>query len=89
MTEYDNRNTGLIAKNERKEKDTHPDITGTLNVDGTDYFIDGWQKKRNSDGKPFYSLRVKPKAERVQQIKERAASSKSSPIYDDDSEIPF
>lgn len=52
-------NTGILSKNQRKEKDTHPDITGSINVDGKDYWLSGWAKT-GSNG-TFYSLSVKPK----------------------------
>lgn len=61
---YDNTNKGTIAKNARKEQDTHPDIAGSLNVDGIDYWINGWLKKNGKDGSAFYSLSVKPKEAR-------------------------
>lgn len=60
----DNNNRGTIGKNTRKSKDTDADITGQINVDGTDYWINGWQKKNGQDGSTFYSLSVKPKQAR-------------------------
>jgi hypothetical protein len=41
---YDNTNRWTLNKNERKEKETHPDYKGSLNVDGVDYWLDGWIK---------------------------------------------
>jgi len=64
MSEYSNTNKGTIAKNDRKEQDSHPDITGSINVDGKDYWINGWQKTNGKDGSKFYSLSVKPKEAR-------------------------
>ena len=60
MTEYDNTNRGAIFANDRKERDTQPDRTGSINVDGIEYFIDGWLKE-SRDGKKFLSLSVKRK----------------------------
>ena len=54
-------NRGTIAKNTRKTADTHADITGSINVEGKDFWISGWQKKNSQDGSTFYSLSVKPK----------------------------
>ena len=64
MSEYDNTNRGALFKNDRREKDSHPEYTGTINVDGTDYWLAAWVK----DGKKgkFFSLSVKPKEERSQ-----------------------
>lgn len=60
MTEYDNTNRGVLFVNNRKERDSQPDRTGSLNVGGVEYFIDGWLKK-SRDGGQFLSLSVKQK----------------------------
>ena len=43
--QYDNTDRGALFKNDRKEKDTHPDLGGTLNVGGKEYFISSYSKK--------------------------------------------
>ena len=60
MAEYDPTNRGALFINDRKEKDTQPDRTGSLNVDGVEYFLDGWIKE-SRDGKKFLSVSVKRK----------------------------
>jgi hypothetical protein len=59
MSNYDNTNRGTLGKNQRKEKDTHPEYTGKLNVDGVDYWLSAWIKE-GPTGK-FFSLSVQPK----------------------------
>ncbi len=62
MTEYDNTNRGSIWKNERKTKDTHPDFTGSINVEGREYFFDAWKRKEGAGPKaPALTFKVKPK----------------------------
>lgn len=56
---YDNTNRGTLGKNERKETDKHPDLSGKLNVNGVEYWLSGWNKK--SDRGDFISLQIKPK----------------------------
>jgi hypothetical protein len=56
---YDNTNRWTLNKNDRKEKDTHPDYKGSINVDGVDYWLDGWIKD-GANGK-FISGSIKPK----------------------------
>lgn len=57
--QYDNTNRGVLFKNDRATKDTHPGYTGSLNVEGVEYFLDAWVKE-GSKGK-FFSVSVKRK----------------------------
>jgi len=63
--EYDNKNSGMLSRNERKEKPNHPDFTGQINVAGVDYWLSGWSKEAGPQSKKpgmrFISLAVKPK----------------------------
>jgi hypothetical protein len=54
-------NTGSVFQNERKEKDTHPDRTGSAKIGGVDYWVNGWVKQ-DRNGKPYLSLAFKPKS---------------------------
>jgi hypothetical protein len=72
---YDNSNSGFIGKNQKKETDKHPDITGFAEVGGVEYWISGW---KNAKG---YGLRFKPKEEQ--------APKPQTGVADMDSDIPF
>jgi hypothetical protein len=52
---------GSIFKNKKKEKDTHPDMTGSIKIDGVEYWLSGWAKGEGA-GK-WLSLQAKPKTE--------------------------
>jgi hypothetical protein len=69
-------NTGSLWINDRKNKDEHPDRTGSIMVAGTEYRING-RIKKTADGKPFMSLSVRPKA----------GETAAKPVLDDT--IPF
>jgi len=68
---YDNTNSGLLAKNQRKERDTHPDYTGSINVGGQEYWLSAWIKEGREgsklEGQKFFSLALQPKQEQQQQ----------------------
>jgi uncharacterized protein (DUF736 family) len=49
-----------LFPNDRKEKETHPDFRGNINVDGKEYWIKGW-KKSSKSGMKFVSLSVTAK----------------------------
>lgn len=62
MTDYDNTNTFILFINDKGDNDRAPDRTGTLNVDGVEYYMDGWIKQGKKG--PFLSGKIKPKAQR-------------------------
>lgn len=70
MAEYDPTNRGMIYLNKRKAPGSNqPDRTGSLNVEGVEYFFDGWLKK-TQDGDTYLSVSIKkknPSAGRPQQ----------------------
>jgi hypothetical protein len=89
MTDFDNTNRGSIWKNERKTKDTHPDFTGTLNVEGREYFFDAWKRKEGAPAKaPALSFKIKPKDAQPGGSPDRFAKPKGAEVDLDDS-IPF
>lgn len=89
MTTYDNTNRGVLFKNDRKTKDTQPGYTGSLNVDGVEYFLDAWVKDGKNGGK-FFSVSVKRKEKQAEPARAPAAAPKPSSGFDDMADdIPF
>ena len=83
---YDNTNRGAIWKNDKKQKDTHPDFTGSLNIDGVDYWVSAWKRKPDaSSSSPALSFSVKPKEENPQ-AKANGYQPQATNFNDD---IPF
>lgn len=73
---------GVLFKNNRKNKDTHPDYTGNALINGKEMDIAAWVKE-GRNGK-FMSLSIKPKDE------QRSGGSRPSrPMPDEDDGIPF
>jgi hypothetical protein len=63
--------------------DTHPDFSGSINVDGREYWLSAWIKERKDGSGRFFSLSVKPKD---------GASAPAAPSQNNvdlDSDIPF
>ena len=50
---------GSLFKNDRKSKDTHPDLTGNAMINGVEYYLSAWRKAGTKGD--FYSLSVRPK----------------------------
>ena len=103
-TPYDNTNTGLLARNSRKERDSQPDYSGSINVEGVEYWVSGWVKVGRDGtklaGQKYFSLALTPKEEQQSRPAPRreapaAPARRAAPApqrggssFDDD-DIPF
>ena len=52
--------SGSLFRNNRKEKETHPDYSGTVRIDGHDMWISAWLREQK-DGTKYFSLAFKRK----------------------------
>jgi hypothetical protein len=48
-------NSGSIFRNDKKEKETHPDGKGSAMIDGVEYWVSSWNKV-GQNGTQFRSL---------------------------------
>jgi hypothetical protein len=85
MSEYDNTNRfSLWPNREKREGKQDADFTGTINVDGKEYWINGWKKKADANPKaPSLSGTIRAKDEAHQEGMAQAQAA----VQDDD--IPF
>lgn len=61
---YEKRdNSGSLFKNNRKQRDNDPTLTGSVMVDGKEYWINGWTKTK-PDGDKWISLSIRAKEQR-------------------------
>jgi single-stranded DNA-binding protein len=76
-------NSGVLFKNDKREKESHPHYKGNVRVNGQEYWLSAWIKE-GKNGK-FMGLALSPKEEQGQAP--QAKSSKK--IEDMDDDIPF
>jgi hypothetical protein len=79
MTDYDNNMRGVLFKNDRKEKETHPDYKGSCEINNEEMWMSAWIKE-GKNGK-FMSFSFTPK--------EQPKIQGGPTNFDDDSDIPF
>ena len=79
MNEYSNNMRGILFKNDRKEKETHPDYKGSCEINGEEMWMSAWLK--NGKNGTFMSFSFTPKEQPKKQ---------SAPVPTEDfDEIPF
>lgn len=97
MADHDNTNRGAVWRNEKRDKDSHPDFTGSLNVDGVEYWVSAWKRKLGAAAKaPALSFSIKPREDqqRPAAASPRAPTKWPDPISsgrgaDLDDDVPF
>jgi hypothetical protein len=80
-------NSGSLFQNKDKKSDNHPDHSGSIRIDGKDYWLSGW-RKTSSNGTPWMSLSVKPK-DGTTARPDAEPSVKQSFARQLDDEVPF
>jgi hypothetical protein len=62
MASVQKPNHGALFRNEDKSNDKDRDYSGSLNIDGVEFWLSGWINETKA-GKKYLSLSVKPKDE--------------------------
>jgi hypothetical protein len=87
--EYDNENRGSIWKNDKKETEKHPDFTGSLNVNGQEFWVSAWKRRPDqSDKAPALSFSIKAKDGQSVSVQPKTARPNEQ-INEDEDLIPF
>ena len=98
--DYDNNMTGVLFKNEKRrpgddgEDSKDPHMTGSIEVDGKEYWLSAWSNDHDEKGK-YLKLRLKEKDEEKKgggfEQKKAPAKAPAKPAkgaeFDDD--LPF
>ena len=61
MNQYDETNRFSLFLNDRRETETHPNNTGTLDISGVKFFINGWTPKPGSKLRQSGSVKMMDK----------------------------
>jgi hypothetical protein len=94
--QYDNTNRGVLFLNDRKTTDKHPDRKGSINIDGKEYWLSGWNKQTSKGDTISLSVEAKDAAKSGQSSRPQRQESKREASYGDaatggfeDDAIPF
>jgi uncharacterized protein (DUF736 family) len=82
MSNYDNTNSGVLFKNDKKGNEKAPDYKGKVNVEGKEKDIAGWIREGKS-GK-FISIKISEPMK-----KDNVFDNKPKTVFDDKTDLPF
>ena len=54
---FDNTNKGALFTAKERKTEKHPNMTGKVNINGTDYSLSAWSNK-SKKGEKYLSLKV-------------------------------
>jgi hypothetical protein len=95
MADYDNTNSGFIGKNPNKKKDSHPDLKGSINIEGMEYWLSAWKNSKGygmkftkKDDQPSHKYRDPEPAPRYPQTAPKPSSDASRSRYPAERQAP-
>ena len=84
MTEYDNKLSGALFKNDKADNPKRPDYKGSYtDENGKEFWVSSWIKK-DKKGNSYMSLSMQPKENQAHAPKQEYSVSNS-----DDADLPF
>lgn len=82
MAEYDPTNRFTLRRNRKPKNEKSPPYTGSINVEGVEYWLNAWVQER--EGEKFFSGSIRRKEEQS-----GTTSAKQSLNEQLDDQIPF
>ena len=77
--QYDNSNSGVLFRNEKKQTEKHPDFTGSINSEGREFFLSAWVNE-TKDGRKYFKLSLSPKDEKPAPKQEQSFPDEDIPF---------
>ena len=90
MSNYDNTNKGQIWGNDKKTTDSHPDLRGSINIEGVEYWLSCWKRAPGANPKsPALRMSAERKEQQPQTQAPQATQSTQPTDGNFDDDIPF
>lgn len=84
MAEYDNTNTFIISPNQNKSEEKDRDWNGTININGVEYWLNGWNRKGNCIGGSVKIKEAKPAQGLMDKVREMNPEKFDKPVTAED-----
>ena len=81
---YDNTNSGAIFINHKRDSEKSPNMRGSINVEGVEYWVSAWTNKKN-DGEKYISMKFTAKDSQATGVEKKSFDN----VEDDWLDLPF
>lgn len=58
----ENKNSGALFRNDKRETEKHPDYTGNITIEGKEFYLSAWVNESARTGQKYFALKATPKA---------------------------
>ena len=83
----DNKNSGVLFRNDKMATEQHPDYTGNITIEGKEYYLSAWVNEMRN-GQKYFALKATPKAATAPATT-APAQPQTSTIADPIDDLPF
>ena len=85
----DNKNSGALFRNEKRETEKHPEYTGKITIEGKDYYLSAWVNEMRN-GQKYFAIKATPKVEATTATTTaQPAQPQTSTVPDPVDDLPF
>ena len=86
----DNKNSGVLFRNDKKITEQHPDYTGNITIEGKEYYLSAWVNESARTGQKYFALKATPKAATTPATTTaQPAQPQTSTVPDPVDDLPF
>ena len=58
----ENKNSGALFKNDKRETEKHPEYTGKITIEGREFYLSAWVNEMRN-GQKYFAIKATPKVE--------------------------
>ena len=84
----ENKNSGALFRNDKRETEKHPEYTGKITIEGREFYLSAWVNEMQN-GQKYFAIKATPKAATVPATTTAPAQPQTSTIADPVDDLPF
>ena len=84
----ENKNSGALFRNDKRETEKHPEYTGKITIEGKDYYLSAWVNEMRN-GQKYFAIKATPKVGATTPATTTAPAQPVTTVPDPVDDLPF